>query len=91
MNHSHPHPSSSHQCLLHFLLLSQPPLFLTNKNTSINPQEPQRKPFSPWKPGDAFSVEDDTSDWRLLLGSVREGEQIRYLYVLETRIKNILK
>ena len=77
MNVSPPHPSSSHQCFLHLLLLSQPPLLLTNKNASFKLQEPQRKPFSPWKPGDAFSVEDDISDWRLMLGSVRDGEQVR--------------
>ena len=35
------------------------------------------KPFAPWKPGDAYSVESDLSDWRLLLGSVQDGEQTR--------------
>ena len=79
MNTTHPHPSNPHHCFLHLLLLSQPPIILSNNKTSIGsqPQAPQRKPFSPWKPGDAFSVEDETSDWRLLLGSVKDGEQIR--------------
>ena len=35
------------------------------------------KPFAPWKPGDAYSVESDLSDWRLLLGSVQDGSQSR--------------
>ena len=35
------------------------------------------KPFSPWRPGDAYSVENDLSDWRLLLGTVRDGDQLR--------------
>lgn len=36
------------------------------------------KPFAPWKPGDAYSVETDLSDWRLLLGSVQDGSQSRW-------------
>ena len=35
------------------------------------------KPFAPWKPGDAYSVESDISDLRLLLGTVPDGLQSR--------------
>ena len=41
------------------------------------PGDQYSKPFSPWRPGDAYSVENDLSDWRLLLGTVRDGEQLR--------------
>ena len=67
-HHLHYQPG---QCILQVLLVSPPPYNAT-------PAEPlYSKPFAPWKPGDAYSVENDLSDWRLLLGTVRDGDQTR--------------
>merc|ERR1711953_677601 len=68
-----PHTPPSH-CILQVLLVSPP-----TRQTSLNISSQERtKPFSPWKPGDAYSVEDDLTDWRLLLGSIDDGDQTRY-------------
>ena len=75
-NPHHPlHPP--HNCVLHLLLLSQPPIPLNISKTSASFQPQQGIPFSPWKPGDAFSVEDDINDWGVLMGPFVDGEQIR--------------
>ena len=72
-HHLHYQPG---QCILQVLLVSPPPYNAT-------PAEPlYSKPFAPWKPGDAYSVESDWSDWRLLLGSIDEGDQTRYGVVI---------
>ena len=65
----HAHPG---QCILQVLLVSPPPYNATDPAPA-----PAAPPFSPWRPGDAYSVESDLSDWRLLLGSVQDGQQIR--------------
>ena len=67
----HAHPG---QCILQVLLVSPPPYNATDPAPAPAPAAP---PFSPWRPGDAYSVESDLSDWRLLLGSVQDGQQIR--------------
>ena len=67
--HHHAHPG---QCILQVLLVSPPPYNATDPVPA-----PAAPPFSPWRPGDAYSVESDLSDWRLLLGSVQDGQQIR--------------
>ena len=67
-HHQHYQPG---QCILQVLLVSPPPYNVTHQETVYS------KPFSPWKPGDAYSVENDLSDWRLLLGTVRDGDQTR--------------
>ena len=69
--HQH-YPGS--QCILQVLLVSSP---ANATPASFVPGEVYTKPFAPWKPGDAYSVENDLSDWRLLLGTVRDGEQAR--------------
>ena len=58
------------------VLLVSPPPQADNGSMSLTDMV-YNKPFSPWKPGDAYSVESDISDLRLLLGSVPDGLQSR--------------
>ena len=60
------------------LLVSPPPQADNDSMTATGSDMVYTKPFAPWKPGDAYSVESDLSDWRLLLGSVQDGSQARW-------------
>ena len=60
------------------LLVSPPPQTDNDSLADLGSDMVYNKPFAPWKPGDAYSVESDLSDWRLLLGSVRDGGQSRW-------------
>ena len=76
-------PSTPSHCILQVLLVSPPPPSHHSHHsepsqTSQQTNNTNSKPFSPWKPGDAYSVEQDLSDWRLLLGSIEEGDQTRW-------------
>ena len=55
--------------------MSPPPQADNDSLTATGSDMVYTKPFAPWKPGDAYSVESDLSDWRLLLGSVQDGSQ----------------
>lgn len=59
------------------VLLVSPPPQADNGSISLTDMV-YNKPFAPWKPGDAYSVESDISDLRLLLGSVPDGLQSRW-------------
>ena len=93
-HHTTPHHTTPHMelttstpshCILQVLLVSPPPPpHHSHHSRHIEPKQSKNhnqtnsKPFSPWKPGDAYSVEQDLSDWRLLLGSIEDGDQTRW-------------
>ena len=91
-HHTTPHHTTPHMelttstpshCILQVLLVSPPPPshhshHIEPSQNSHQTNNTNSKPFSPWKPGDAYSVEQDLSDWRLLLGSIDEGDQTRW-------------
>ncbi len=63
--------------MIEVLLVSPPPDNGSIRLTDMGSDMVYNKPFAPWKPGDAYSVESDISDLRLLLGSVPDGVQSR--------------
>ena len=57
--------------------MSPPPDNGSIRLTDMGTDMVYNKPFAPWKPGDAYSVESDISDLRLLLGTIPDGVQSR--------------